>query len=365
VHDISNQPAIVFHHSLAFCQTMTIQLKKLQSPTPVLTDWDSAVSEPTEIPPAHIASLPSPPTAWLSARDMKVFGSTPLKEQIGIVKCKQCDRPVLRSAFADHYAKCSTLRAAFAKKGGKGLEGLGKGKKRKAEDEIEDPTQTKKKKQAATKVTKGRFKGPVDYDKQCGVINDKGLPCSRSLSCKSHSMGAKRSVQGRSKPYDELLLEWNRANKPNFVEPVKKESKLERKERKEKEKAEKKKQAMEAAAAAGIDPTKKATTTTGTKKTKKATTAANPPPVVEDDDENVDDLDSEAEMDSLISAVQTAQARGLIGTPLAGPCDVGSFFVVRRERLRSCRGLYENAFKRGGGTTVGNHTAAGVTFRPT
>lgn len=82
--------------------TMTIQLKKLQSPTPILTDWDNAVVDPPDIPPAHLASLPSPPTAWLSARDMKVFGSTPLKEQIGIVRCKQCDRPVLRSAFADH-----------------------------------------------------------------------------------------------------------------------------------------------------------------------------------------------------------------------------------------------------------------------
>ena len=278
------------------------------------------------------------------------------------------------------YARCSRRRVARALKVHYRLPpdehlfqhppDLKKGKKRKAEDEIDDPTQTKKKKQAATKVTKGRFKGPVDYDKQCGVINDKGLPCSRSLSCKSHSMGAKRGVQGRSKPYDELLLEWNRANKPNFVEPVKKESKLERKERKEKEKAEKKKQAMEAAAAAGIDPTKKAATTTGPKKSKKATTATNPPPVVEDDDENVDDLDSEAEMDSLISAVQTAQARGLIGTPLAVPCDAGSFFVARRERLRSCRGLYENAFKRGGAnggltTPVGSTPAAGVTFRPT
>ena len=122
---------------------MTIQLKKLQSPPSVLTDWDNAVAEPADVSPAQIASLPSPPTAWLSARDMKVFGSTPLKEQIGIVRCKQCDRPVLRSAFADHYgelnhlharlrrcslnctrtANCSTLRTALAKKGGKGLEG--------------------------------------------------------------------------------------------------------------------------------------------------------------------------------------------------------------------------------------------------
>ena len=83
------------------------------------------------------------------------------------------------------------------------------------------------------KAARPRVKGPVDYDKQCGVINDKGLPCSRSLTCKSHSMGAKRAVQGRSKPYDELLLEWNRLNNPNWVEPVKRPTKQERKEQKE------------------------------------------------------------------------------------------------------------------------------------
>jgi len=172
-------------------------------------------------------------------------------------------------------------------------------------------------------------------------------------------MGAKRGVQGRSKPYDELLLDWNRANNPNFVEPVKRESKQERKERKEKEKAEKKKQAMEAAAAAGIDPTKKPAGT-GPKKGKRAAAVAFPQPPPEDDDENLDGIDSEAEVDSLVHAVRTAQSRGLIGTPLAAPCDAGSFFVARRERLRSCRGLYENAFKRGGAMSV---TTTGGMFR--
>lgn len=160
-------------------------------------------------------------------------------------------------------------------------------------------------------------------------------------------MGAKRAVQGRSKPYDELLLDWNRANNPKFVEPVKKESKQERKERKEKEKAEKKKQAQDAAAAAGIDLTKKPAGA-GQKKGKRVTVVTQPQTAPEDDDENLDGIDSEEEVDSLVQAVQTARSRGLIGTPLAIPCDAGSFFVARRERLRSCRGLYENAFKRGG-----------------
>lgn len=226
-----------------------------------------------------------------------------------------------------------------------------KGKKRKAEDELDDPGAPKTKKQARTRV-----KGPVDYDKQCGVINDKGLPCSRSLTCKSHSMGAKRSVQGRSKSYDELLLDWNRANNPNWVEPVKKESKAERKERKEREKAEKKRQAMEAAAAAGVDVTKKGSSSmTGgtTKKGKKASaavaaataavSAATHVGPADDVYENLDDLDSETELDTLVRAVRLAHGRGIIGTPLAVPCDTSSWFVARRERLRTCNPLLANA----------------------
>lgn len=228
-----------------------------------------------------------------------------------------------------------------------------KGKKRKAEDdplEPDDPSAPKKKK-PATKVTKGRFKGPVDYDKQCGVINDKGLPCSRSLTCKSHSMGAKRAVQGRSKAYDELLLEWNRLNNPNFVEPAKKESKAERKERKEREKAEKKRQALEAAAAAGIDVSKKGATIglpgIPVKKGKKTNTAAavSAAAVGTGDDgyENLDEIDSEAEVDSLVHAVRIAHDRGVIGVPLAVPYDSSSWFVARRERLRNCSQLIASA----------------------
>jgi hypothetical protein len=61
------------------------------------------------------------------------------------------------------------------------------------------------------------YTGPVDVDTQCGVINDKGLPCQRSLTCKTHSMGAKRSVPGRSAPYDVLLNEWQKRNNPNLA----------------------------------------------------------------------------------------------------------------------------------------------------
>ncbi|KAJ2725950.1 SAGA complex subunit Sgf73 [Coemansia sp. Benny D115] len=47
---------------------------------------------------------------------------------------------------------------------------------------------------------------PVDLDKQCGVIAEPGAgACTRSLTCKTHSMAMKRSVVGRSKLFDALL----------------------------------------------------------------------------------------------------------------------------------------------------------------
>ncbi|CZT49471.1 related to SGF73-SAGA associated factor [Rhynchosporium secalis] len=97
------------------------------------------------------------------------------------------------------------------KSAGKKVEdGEKKGKKRKADGEAEKgPKMKKKKEEPKPKAPKAR--GPVDVEKQCGVIKD-GVPCARSLTCKSHSMGAKRAVPGRSLPYDMLLAAYQKKN---------------------------------------------------------------------------------------------------------------------------------------------------------
>ena len=180
-------------------------------------------------------------------------------------------------------------------------------------------------------------------------------------------MGAKRSVLGRSRDYDELLLEWNRLKNPNFVEPVKRESKAAKKERKEKEKAEKKRLAQEAAIAAGQDPNAKKSSGAGGSGTKKkkvsgaaaaaitaSTGIAHVPKIVED----VDDVDSEEELDHLSSAMRLAQDRGILSVPLAVPADSSSWFVARRERIRTCRELLATALM------PSRPSAAGVTMGP-
>ncbi|KAI0091698.1 SCA7, zinc-binding domain-containing protein [Irpex rosettiformis] len=348
---------------------MTLKLKPSPSPPPESPfAWDKLPSSPTALDTPSDPS--SPPTQWLSAKDMKIFGASPLSSTVGLVRCKDCEKPVMRSAMAEHAESCAKIRAAEKKAGkGKADSDVNKNKKRKAEDEDptpDDPSAPKKKK-PATKVTKGRVKGPVDLDQHCGVINDKGLPCSRSLTCKTHSMGAKRAVLGRSRDYDELLLEWNRLKNPNFVEPVKRESKAAKKERKEKEKAEKKRVAQETAIAAGQDPNAKKSSGaggSGTKK-KKATGAAatatvtiagvaNVTKVVED----IDDVDSEEELDHLSSAMRLAQDMRITGVPLAVPTDSSSWFVARRERIRTCKELLATALM------PSRPSAVGVTMGP-
>lgn len=83
--------------------TMVFRLKRPSHP-PSPFSWDSLTAPRSSTPPteAHVAELPSPPTSWLSARDMKIFGVEPLRSDLGVVRCNDCDKPVLRSAISDH-----------------------------------------------------------------------------------------------------------------------------------------------------------------------------------------------------------------------------------------------------------------------
>lgn len=102
-----------------------------------------------------------------------------------------------------------------------------------------DKKKMKKEKQKKTTKQKGRsfpewpddgmylfmqfLIAPLDLDKQCGVIQGQNnLPCTRSLTCKSHSMGAKRAVEGRSQKYDVLLQAYQKKSigRPNGKEHV-------------------------------------------------------------------------------------------------------------------------------------------------
>lgn len=175
----------------------------------------------------------------------KVMADTPT-----VLKCNHCKRPVLKHAMPAHIARCldkkqekqrrkkeakdarhaAARREKTSQNGGDGSDDdnddlgsktAGKtgdlagsaGKKRKALDEgADDGSRKKKTKKEAANSKQPRLKAPVDVEKQCGVELPMGGQCARSLTCKSHSMGAKRAVPGRSAPYDKLLNEYQRKN---------------------------------------------------------------------------------------------------------------------------------------------------------
>ncbi|KAH8653242.1 SCA7, zinc-binding domain-containing protein [Tricladium varicosporioides] len=196
-----------------------------------------------------------------SARETFPTGR-PLEDKLEIQQCKLCKKSILKTTIKVHIETCIKAKKEKAqrkkeqkearereKKGlgplpqdedgdkvddddddddadKKGPEGLKsakksagkkvelddtkKGKKRKADGDAEKGPKPKKKKEEP-KMKAPKPKGPVDVERQCGVMKD-GVPCARSLTCKSHSMGAKRAVPGRSLPYDMLLTAYQKKN---------------------------------------------------------------------------------------------------------------------------------------------------------
>lgn len=159
------------------------------------------------------------------------------------IVCKHCKKTILKRNSVDHITGCLKSKQEKARKKkeareaaqrakeraeraedddnddddvkdgkrSKLLNGDEKSKKRKAEGD-DDSKPNKKKKKEEPKPKGAKPKGPVDVEKQCGVALPNGQQCARSLTCKSHSMGAKRAVPGRSLPYDMLLAAYQKKN---------------------------------------------------------------------------------------------------------------------------------------------------------
>ncbi|KAL4806456.1 SCA7, zinc-binding domain-containing protein [Aspergillus unguis] len=206
-------------------------------------------------PPPSPGSSPILPE--IDEKTMSVFptGKPREEDHLETVVCKTCKRPVLKQNAAEHIRGCIRAKQEKARKkkeardaanrakagekededGEKGDgddtvkaqkgakksavkgmadDGTKKGKKRKADgdegDKDKEPKKKKKKEEVKPKTAKP--KGPVDVEKQCGVPLPNGAQCARSLTCKSHSMGAKRAVPGRSLPYDMLLQMYQKKN---------------------------------------------------------------------------------------------------------------------------------------------------------
>ncbi|KAI2612485.1 SCA7, zinc-binding domain-containing protein [Hypoxylon fragiforme] len=251
-----------------------IKLKKPVPKTTKPGNWrdgsvvdDDKKSKNTDSPATTGTSPPSPLVNQLDETSRETFATgRPLEDHLNLQQCKHCKKGIIRTAAKGHIAQCLRIKKEKAQRkkearearerakeqareeearkadedgdakmnddsdddddgspekksaskgskkvGGKKPDGEPKGKKRKAEGDAEKAPKNKKKKEEP-KPKAPKPKGPVDVEKQCGVILPNGQPCARSLTCKSHSMGAKRAVAGRSLPYDMLLAAYQKKN---------------------------------------------------------------------------------------------------------------------------------------------------------
>lgn len=171
----------------------------------------------------------------------------PLSASLSYRICNHCEHPILDSVIADHVKKCKETKGSKEAKANRA-----KSRKRKnilpesddgstkeptplvstpveksPEEEKPQPKRYKKATEKAAKEKKSKATsakpsakqkgGPVDVERQCGVPLPNGGFCARSLTCKTHSMGAKRAVPGRSAPYDQLLAAYQRKNQARLA----------------------------------------------------------------------------------------------------------------------------------------------------
>ncbi|KAF2112592.1 SCA7, zinc-binding domain-containing protein [Lophiotrema nucula] len=229
---------------------LTLKLKKPVPKSSIPGNWKE--SEALNVDGSKALSTPddtaSPLVNPLDEKILAGFSSgRPLEDKVDTVQCKHCRRPVLRAAAPTHIREClnkkqekqrkkkeakeakdAALRKEKGEKdddgGGKNnarkavkgavvdSEGAKKGKKRKIDADADNGPKAKKKKKDEPKAKAAKPKGPVDVERQCGVPLPNSGFCARSLTCKSHSMGLKRAVPGRSLPYDMLLAQYQKKN---------------------------------------------------------------------------------------------------------------------------------------------------------
>ncbi|KAJ1916579.1 SAGA complex subunit Sgf73 [Mycoemilia scoparia] len=189
-----------------------------------------------------------PPVARrLDLDSLKAFGVMPLEQYPYIAFCDSCNKPVNALNLKDHQdVQCMVSEVKSDKKASGGRSGgtTSASRKRQASEAIDSDDTTsrasvkevgrsqsekkarirkerkeKKEKERREKKeakssggsgagsnAKDKQKMPVDLDSQCGVlISPSNQPCGRSLTCKTHSMAAKRAVRGRSQLFDALL----------------------------------------------------------------------------------------------------------------------------------------------------------------
>ncbi|KAJ2783887.1 SAGA complex subunit Sgf73 [Coemansia javaensis] len=200
----------------------------------------------------------APVARRLDAEVLKKLGVYPAQQFLALAQCDSCGRQVNAHFLKDHQeghcavssakrakekdarrsgsqapqspvagagAGAAAAAAGGVKRAGSELEGAAKAVKltkkerlrlekeqrdreREGRKEQQRLEKERKKRERDEKRERDQAKArqPLDLDRQCGVVAEPGAaPCTRSLTCKTHSMAMKRAVLGRSAVFDMLL----------------------------------------------------------------------------------------------------------------------------------------------------------------
>ncbi|KAJ8249633.1 hypothetical protein COCON_G00228490 [Conger conger] len=163
----------------------------------------------------------------LSREDMPLYGQYPAHDQLCLVVCNTCSLVVKPQSFLSHYERRHAPPVSPAPPGCPTAAPCSPGpaaghrsqctpRKGPAASPVSlcrwqppaPPPPLDRKHQNGTKPYK-RVSGRVfDPNKHCGVLDPEGRkPCTRSLTCKTHSLTHRRAVPGRVKQFDSLLAE--------------------------------------------------------------------------------------------------------------------------------------------------------------
>ena len=103
-------------------------------------------------------------------------------EPCSLVQCSNCSKFVVRDQFIFHHRLCTTISLPP-----NGFQPI--------------PPNTAT---VLQKFTEPSQMTTINLDRMCGVSVN-GIPCKRRLGCSQHAVGQKKLVQGRSKPFQQLL----------------------------------------------------------------------------------------------------------------------------------------------------------------
>uniref|UniRef100_A0A8C9FEN4 Ataxin 7 n=1 Tax=Pavo cristatus TaxID=9049 RepID=A0A8C9FEN4_PAVCR len=170
--------------------------------------------------------------------DMPIFGLCPAHDDFYLVMCNHCNQVVKPQAFQSHYERrhsssskppltppsssVFSLISSFPSKN-KGSGGSGSNRSSSGGPSASSSSSSRLLKSPKDKLQisgNNRLMHPVQHSKvphdkiefdpdiYCGVIDvETKKPCTRSLTCKTHSLTQRRAVQGRRKRFDVLLAE--------------------------------------------------------------------------------------------------------------------------------------------------------------